>query len=155
MRFYELVGDYESMRREAKSSRTKLIPAHSHIMQAWLWHGMFGAVFWAYALLIVIKFIFRALGYSGELLAYLASISLASAWALLFSPFGNRLVLGAHLAVMCIMLDRIRKISTGQISAQTYSQPAHKLSERLRHLKVMWRQGQCELICQTARKTSN
>ena len=36
-----------------------LIPVHSHLMGAWVWAGILGAIFWAYIFWLVIKGIVR------------------------------------------------------------------------------------------------
>ncbi len=66
-----------------------LIPTHSSLMQAWVWAGLLGAVFWLFVGYFLITSIlcvfFNASGYQ-VLVIYLCILGL---WNVLFSPFGG------------------------------------------------------------------
>jgi len=69
--------------------QSDLIPAHSHIMQAWVWAGLLGAIFW----FVVLKFIFSALlsimRYPNVLQPITVFFCIGAIWDILFSPFGS------------------------------------------------------------------
>jgi len=66
-----------------------LIPAHSHLMGAWVWAGIFGAVFWAYILWFTFKALFRVLNTLPPLAPVYVWMFVDYVWAILFSPFGS------------------------------------------------------------------
>lgn len=65
-----------------------LIPAHSHITQAWVWAGLLGAIFWAWILVFVGKVFFEVNATPNELYPLVIYFGFASVWDILFSPFG-------------------------------------------------------------------
>ena len=66
-----------------------LIPAHSHLTQAWVWAGILGAIFWAWILLYVGKVLLRANKEPNELYLLVIYFGIAAVWDILFSPFGS------------------------------------------------------------------
>ena len=65
-----------------------LIPTHSVIMQAWVWAGVLGAVFWLYILKFIAKNTLITIISTVPLKPIIVFIGISSVWNLLFSPFG-------------------------------------------------------------------
>lgn len=104
----ELTGDTEYIDRLVRRKGELLIPSHSHLMTSWVYHGVLGAVFWFYALYLIIRYLLRYIYIYPKYLGYLPA-SLGMVWNILFSPFQNRLGLGAFFAFIIIMMDQIDK----------------------------------------------
>lgn len=65
------------------------IPAHSHLMSAWVQAGIFGAIFWAYILWLTIKAFLRVGILRPPLAPIYTYILVTLMWDIMFSPFGN------------------------------------------------------------------
>lgn len=65
------------------------IPAHSHVLQAWVWAGILGAVFWLVILRWVVKIFWHTFRYPTLLFAPLVFLAPLSIWDIFFSPFGS------------------------------------------------------------------
>lgn len=76
-------------RRPFKERR---MPAHSHIVGAWMWNGIGGGIFWLYVLLLMWR-VFRsgAMLTESALLPGILMTFTARIWEILFSPFGLRI----------------------------------------------------------------
>ena len=81
------------------------IPAHSHIMTYWMWHGVFGFVFWAYVLAILIKALVKDLGAIPELYGYFSLGIPIFVWDIMFSPAGNRVPESA-IIILCLLAQK-------------------------------------------------
>ena len=66
-----------------------LIPTHSHILQAWVWAGFLGAVFWAYVLILIVRVLYRSYWTPSPLFVLLVFLGLHGIWDIFFSPFGS------------------------------------------------------------------
>lgn len=77
----------ESLKQFIESA--DLIPAHSHLMQAWVWSGLLGAVFWVVILSIILKSLLNSIRNPGVLSMITVFICIKMGWDLLFSPFGS------------------------------------------------------------------
>jgi hypothetical protein len=75
---------YRKMGPELESD---LIPAHSHLLGAWVESGIMGAVFWCWALWLTGSALLRASGRE-PLFPFLAFIAMLQLWNVLFSPYG-------------------------------------------------------------------
>lgn len=104
VRAMEWLGEYEEIDRYYRSGFVDLIPGHSHLMTAYVWHGLLGAVFWVYVLVIIWRTFSRNLGVVPELFGYLALTLPALTWAIFFSPFGGRV--GFVFAMVVYLLIR-------------------------------------------------
>lgn len=80
-----------------------LIPAHSHLMTAWVWAGILGAVFWIFILWLVIKAIVRVTILRPALAPIYAWMLASYAWDILFSPFGSSLRIQESLLLVVII----------------------------------------------------
>lgn len=65
-----------------------LIPAHSHLTQAWVWGGILGAIFWGWVLIFVNKVVLKVNALPNELYLLVIYFGIAAVWDILFSPFG-------------------------------------------------------------------
>jgi hypothetical protein len=84
------------------------IPSHSHLLGAWVEHGIAGAMFWFSILILTVKAF-----YEGVLGRYQASfvemfIFTYTFWNILFSPFGltSRVDMAIFIVVICNYLNR-------------------------------------------------
>ena len=84
--------------------RTKndLIPAHSYILQYWLWYGLPAVPFWIYIIYLFVYSFFRSCCYKPEMTAYFVVSIAAMLYHIFFSPFQNRL--NFSLLVICVLL---------------------------------------------------
>ncbi len=65
------------------------IPAHSILFGSWVWAGVFGAVFWCYALYLIVRCFGAALIRMDTVAPLLVHASTLMLWDILFSPYGN------------------------------------------------------------------
>lgn len=84
------------------------IPAHSHIMTFWMWHGIFGLLFWIYVIFLSIKTFRCNMQVVPSLFGYLSLTIPLFLWNVLFSPAGYR-VAESVLMVVCVLLGEIAK----------------------------------------------
>lgn len=66
-----------------------LIPAHSTILQAWVWAGIAGAIFWFYILALMVKSGLQVLNTGCQLQIVAIFLLIWRSWDFLFSPFGS------------------------------------------------------------------
>ncbi len=93
-RSYLLLADrfgyrYEEGVLESKFERSEEIPAHSHILQAWLWAGLPGLLFWLYVAYLVVRAAFGAFASGSALTFPIVFLMILSLWDIAFSPFGS------------------------------------------------------------------
>lgn len=85
-----------------------LIPAHSHLMEAWVFSGFLGGVFWIYIFKETLKSIVRTANLRKPETPMYAILLTGYAWAILFSPFGglDRIQEALILVIICDLLGR-------------------------------------------------
>jgi hypothetical protein len=90
---------------------TDLIPAHSHFTQAWVWAGLLGALFWGWILFFAGKVFFKVNTTPNELYPLIIYFGFASAWDILFSPFGSlmRLMWALRFVVFLTIQAQVEK----------------------------------------------
>ncbi|GAB4483422.1 MAG: hypothetical protein OHK0031_06710 [Anaerolineales bacterium] len=76
-------------RMENYVSRSDLIPAHSHLTQAWVWSGLAGALFWGWIGLFILQTLLTANQRPNQLYPLLIFLALSGLWDIFFSPFGS------------------------------------------------------------------
>ncbi len=111
-RLLEWVNDsegLEQLERQQAISGLGLIPAHSHILQAWVWHGFLGGVFWIAVLFWLYRFLSEAVQLVPSLLAYNLMVSVSAFWSIMFSPFQNRTGWGVLLATIALFLAEVKR----------------------------------------------
>lgn len=84
------------------------INAHSHIMCAYIWHGVLGAIFWLYVLAVMWHFFRHDMGVVPELYGWAAVVLPSMLWAILFSPFSER-VMKVCIIVVFLLIRQISK----------------------------------------------
>lgn len=92
-----------------KEAELGAIPAHSHLMGAWVFAGVLGAVFWGYVLFLVIRGIIRGTVLRPALLPIFCYLSISFMWDILFSPFGysERIAEAFVLVMVCDLLNSV------------------------------------------------
>ena len=99
--------------------KSDLIPTHSHLMGAWVWAGILGAVFWFYILWLTARATIRV-AIRRPALAPIYSYTVVSMfWQIMFSPFGlnARVYDAVAIVIMIDLLDpepvRIKSVLAG------------------------------------------
>ncbi len=114
-KMYEFLGDSTEQRRYSRQNWQKglWIPTHSHLWQAWVWHGVLGAVFWISILLLMLRYVRDAIHLCRPLIGYNILVFLFTFWHLFFSPFSDRIRWGMIICVALLSVaekDRRRKL---------------------------------------------
>ena len=84
--------------------RVGVIPAHSHVITYWMWHGIPGLLFWLYVLKLVIDTMWKRLAIIPEWFGYFAVVVPAWLWDYFFSPFGQRVTESMMFCAMLVLL---------------------------------------------------
>lgn len=103
--------DFKMLKKIREQNKVSIIPSHSHIICYWLWHGIFGLLFWCYVIYISLRS-FTKLHVMPELFGYFAAILPSFLWDIFFSPFGLR-VEESTLFVLMILVNKIAKNNNG------------------------------------------
>ena len=108
--------------RDYYSRGYPLIPSHSHVVSAWVEHGILGAVFWLYAMFLAVRAIMMPIGDPQRLQLWVLAAATAMIWNVLFSPISYRMEAAMTLVVFISQyLDWKRSLGVG--SATHYFQP--------------------------------
>lgn len=91
-----------------------IIPSHSHIVCYWLWHGVFGLVFWGYIIFIAVRTFMYKLHVFPDMFGYWATTLPDFFWSVLFSPFGLRTG-ESLLFVMMVLVHNVEMRNKGKI----------------------------------------
>lgn len=85
-----------------------LIPAHSHVLGAWVQAGVGGGLFWLYVLWIGVVALYRTLKLPSSPAPFISILILWMTWDVLFSPFGEeqRYLMASKI---CIAIWTIRQ----------------------------------------------
>jgi O-antigen ligase len=85
------------------------IPAHSHLMSAWVYAGVFGGIFWGYVFILILRGITRATVLQPVLLPSYSYLFISFVWDVLFSPFGysERIAEAFLLVAICDLLHAV------------------------------------------------
>lgn len=101
-----------------------LIPAHSHIVGAWVDAGILGAVFWLWILWLPARVLSRLYNTYNELSPLIAFLAILLAWDVMFSPYGaeRRFITPYYVIVMMSFLSKHKTafgspLVTGSVSA--------------------------------------
>lgn len=105
-----------SDQRMGISRRTRLIPAHSHIIGFWLWYGIFGLLFWLYVLKLVYDWCRHSSSAIPQWYGYFAVSIPSFLWGVFFSPFGSRVQAVAVIA--CLLMARAVQRGRVQLPAE-------------------------------------
>ena len=85
---------YVELKREAgyfpgEENEKCLIPAHSHLMGAWVQAGVLGAVFWVWVLTLPVRALTRLYTTRERLTPLVALLAFGLIWDIFFSPFAG------------------------------------------------------------------
>jgi O-antigen ligase len=98
-----------------------LIPTHSHLMSAWVYAGILGAVFWIYIIVLTAKAIVTTARSQLPLKPVYISLLVLFMWDIMFSPFAGlrRVTTSLFIVFICDILDP--DSPRRQIVAQTFA----------------------------------
>jgi len=83
------------------------IPAHSYMLQAWVWAGIVGALFWAWVFVFTARAFMRIYPATAALLPLFSFVALLLLWEILFSPFGEEVrIIFPYYMVVVMTLSR-------------------------------------------------
>ena len=87
--------------------KSDLIPSHSHLMGAWVEHGILGAFFWFWAVGMTLRRIYTALRKPDPYISFYVFIAMSLLWDIAFSPFGlaRRLMTPAWIYLMILIAN--------------------------------------------------
>ena len=100
---------YERVCRLRNMFGANVIPAHSQIITFWMWHGIFGLIFWSFVIVMSIKTLAKRLYIYPPWFGYLAVTIPSFIWNVLFSPFGGRMVESALFVVLLLVSKMSRE----------------------------------------------
>lgn len=83
-----------------------LIPTHSYLFGAWVEAGILGAIFWLWAVALVISILPRLHRLPYGRVALVAFLAVSFLWDVLFSPFGAEARLVAPFSLVVFLLAR-------------------------------------------------
>lgn len=99
--------DYQRA-QQAALKRDHIIPAHSHIINAWMTNGLGGLVFWIYVLWLVYVTLKENMYVIPEFFGWFAITIPSFVWAIFFSPFGTRVE--SSIFIVCMLFAKsVRK----------------------------------------------
>lgn len=82
-----------------------IIPTHSYIMAAWVYHGILGAIFWGYIIYILLLFFIKYSLCNKKIVAYVFLMIFTFLWDIFFSPgWGNRVYVALQISLVLICL---------------------------------------------------
>jgi hypothetical protein len=90
-----------------------LIPAHSHLMSAWVYAGVLGAIFWIYLWPLTLKGILKVAILKPPLTPIYTYMLIGLLWDILFSPFGaqDRITCAFLVVVLVDLLNPATSIA--------------------------------------------
>lgn len=85
-----------------RAGREFLIPGHSCLFGGWIDCGIFGGVFWAYAIYLIYDCIRRRISAIPEYFGFFALALPSMMWNIMFSPVGCRIAWGFQFAMLLV-----------------------------------------------------
>lgn len=76
------------------------LPAHSMLIQNWVWYGLLGLPFWVYVLFKMFELMRKYIDAVPQWFGYLAVMLPTMSWAILFSPYSGRTMVGAFVSIV-------------------------------------------------------
>ena len=108
---YGAAEDYQVLMDSRKIQGGQyFIPFHTHVITYWMWHGVFGLIFWLYFLYNVVGTIKNRMHVVPALFGYFAVTIPTFVWDFFFSPLGAR-INEAMLLVICLIVKKMSKFS--------------------------------------------
>ena len=108
-----------------------LIPAHSYLLQAWVYGGIVGALFWVWVYVFVVRALMRVYPATVVLLPVAAFMAFSLFWDILFSPYGmtTRIVVPYYIVLLASCVDMIPQKAT-QVEAAALKKRAAATKRR-------------------------
>ncbi len=116
---YGNADDYEAYLREqvwqqrVGHSYVRTLGAHSHLIGAWIRHGIFGFLFWGYVLWQIVRYFRHDLATVPQWFGMLAIGAPSLVWGILFSPFGDRIAV--TMVVVYLLMTRAIRLNKVQL----------------------------------------
>ncbi|MBR3923963.1 MAG: hypothetical protein IKJ45_12670 [Kiritimatiellae bacterium] len=105
---YGTDADLKDVLRSQEVKGALVIPYHTHIVTYWMWHGIFGLIFWLATIVLAIKTLFFRMHICPSWFGYFAIAIPAFFWNVLFSPFGSRVVESAMFVAFLLVAKETR-----------------------------------------------
>ena len=86
----------------------RMIKCHAYITEFWVWYGIFGLMFWIYAMFVLVRYLRQDCYVVPQWFAWLACAIPGMFWGIFFSPFQDRFGVPMFL-VACLMVRAVRK----------------------------------------------
>jgi hypothetical protein len=110
--YYEYLYASEALGRDVNWARASqrhdfLIPSHSILFGTWVSHGVFGAIFWLYILILTLKSIGVGIIAKKSVNMIELQVLIVLLWDLFFSPFGQmrRCTEAVFIVIACCVLS--------------------------------------------------
>jgi hypothetical protein len=116
----------------ATSSDVTLIPAHSYLMQSWVWAGLLGGVFWLAIFGIAVWLLGNLYAFRVDLAPVLVFSTMLLLWNIAFSPYGSsqRLLACFGIALCLLGLRLVRGNEIADAPAQISSNASRHARSR-------------------------
>ena len=110
IRYFEALEDAGKTVHWSALHKSLLIPGHSHILGAWIEHGIFGAVFWLFILLLITRALYSSVLGLYQVVFIEMLILTKAIWDIPFSPFGlhGRLTMSISIVVAIYIIENCK-----------------------------------------------
>jgi len=97
-----------------------LIPAHSYLLQAWVFGGIVGALFWVWLYVLTARVLMRVYPSNVFLLPVGAFMAFSLLWDILFSPYGatSRIVVPYYIVMLATCMSMVPPAATQVTTAK-------------------------------------
>ena len=108
---FRYIDDKDKMERYNSLAMKKApwIPTHSHLWQAWVWHGFLGGMFWIYIFVLIVQYLKTGLHLCRPLIAYNLLLFIGASWDLFFSPFSQRPRWAMVFTIIAVTLTEVER----------------------------------------------
>ena len=108
---YRYIDDKDKMEQYNRLAMKKApwIPTHSHLWQAWVWHGFLGGLFWIYTFILILQYLKTGLHLCRPLIAYNLLLFIGASWDLFFSPFSQRPRWAVVFTIISLTLAEVQR----------------------------------------------
>jgi hypothetical protein len=96
------------------------IPSHSCLFGSWVENGVFGGLFWIWALWIVVRGVYAAIRCPSPYTGFAVFVGVLMIWDIFFSPFGleRRVTVPASLYLLMLAAERNAMSERGRLARQ-------------------------------------
>ena len=125
---------------DAEQDAQGLVPAHSHLMGAWIWAGIFGAAFWAYLFWLSSRALIVVSNVQPPFALFYATMLFGFLFDVLFSPFntGRRL---QEAFIVVVIIDLLSLKVNSPAKAVPRSMPLRGRPARPFRASPAWRRS--------------